>query len=480
MENMFKLEIIPETRMLPVALSSAREAGLQFFDKQTAERIVLSLEEALQNVAEYCVSDHLDSITIEAGVENGDFVLTVTDKGMPGDLETMLQGENALGLSLMHKMMDRVSIENLGPAGRRQRLFKHIANMPEFSRRQVCEDDATSADVHLSIRPLRQEEAVEVARCIYDEFGFTYPTATVYYPDEFFAATQRGEIYSLVAVTDENEIAAHLAIWQWSSLPGIWEMGMGVVKHRFRNAHIMGRLTEAIRDYARDGMQLSALLCEPVLYHPFTQKISNRSGFIACGAGLSYVPAGFHNSFKNTPDIRNNVAIAMAVFQRKERTLYLNPQVLPLVQDVLSRMELPCRLVTEPSPCEASESETLSEAYPSFGLGRIIIYRTGRDVAQRLRLAVTELKRQNVEVIELFIQINEPGAQTAYLAAEEIGFFCTGLIPFGRRGDMLMMENLFSQSVDYDTFQTVEPFTGVIRNIRALDPDQIQKGADGK
>lgn len=469
---LYKLEIIPDERMIPVALASVRTAASYFFeDTTTLERITLSLEEAIANVTAYCRSDALESILIEAGSEEGAFVVTVTDKGMPGDLDKELEGEQRLGLNIMHKLMDKVTVENLGIDGRRQRLVKYLADMPAFEVRKPVEAVAP-AETTLTIRPVREEETIEVARCMYDEYGFTYPTDTVYYPERFYAATQTGDMYSLVAVNAVGEIAAHLSLWRWSILPGIWEMGMGVVKRRFRQAKIFTGLADGIIIHARDVMGLDAIIVEPVLHHPYSQKTFNRVGACACGVGLSYVPTTLTNTINQTQDKRGDVAIAMVVFKREPRTLYLHPELCGFIEEIAGRMELPVKLVTEPLLAPREQCVTVAEAYQHMQLGRIAVYEVGKDIAARLHSLSAQLKRQNVEVIELFLRIDEPGARNAYEAAKKLGYFCTGFLPMSGRGDMLMMENLYAHTVDYDAMQTVEPYTGLLARIRAFDPNE--------
>lgn len=475
--RLFKLKIVPDKRMIPVALTAMRETARYFFaDETTVEHISLALEEAIANVTEFCLSDSLESIDIEAELCDDDsFVMTVTDKGIPGDLDKMLGGEKGLGLSLMSRMVDKISSENMGAQGRRQRMVKYLSEKPKFEIRPVPELEATAPDIHLTIRPLKETEAIEVARCIYDEFGLTYVNETVYYPERFYSAVQKGEIYSLVAVTDSGEIAAHLAMWEWSVLPGIWEMGMGVVKHQFRKVHVMEKLVQEIITYARDEKKLPGLLAEPVLYHPYTQKISNKFDFFACGAGLAYTAASLKNTINNMENTRDSLALAMNIFKREARTLYLPDELNEMVEEILARMALPATIVNDETLPQRDECESFCENYSTLQLGRIVIYHTGKNVEFQLRHLAARLKRHSAEVIELFIMLNEPEAVFAYEAAKKQGYFCTGFLPMSKCGDMLMMQNLMAQAVDYDALQTVEPFTGLLERIRTLDPNEMQE-----
>lgn len=478
--RLLKMEIAPDRRMIPVALSAVRAAaGLFFKDAASPEHIALALEEAIANVTEFCLSDQLESIGIEAELtDDNAFAVTVTDKGLPGELDKILEGDKALGLTLMSRMVDKVSVSNMGTDGRSQKMVKYISEKPAFELRRSSDVEEADASEELIIRPVRENETLEVARCIYDEFGFTYLNETVYYPERFWSAIMRGEIFSLVAATASGEVAAHLALWKWGALPGIWEMGMGVVKRKFRKAHIMSKLTEAIVEYARDEMKLPGFICEPVLYHPYTQKVANSCGFHACGAGLLYAPESLEPTMSSAQGKRSNVAMAMSVYQREARKLYLPEELQGFIGEILGRMELPAQIIIDIDLPAQESSEVATEAFTSFRFGRVAVYKIGKDIKSSIHRMTLELIRQNVEVIEMFLPLNDKGAAAAYSAAKSLGYFCTGFLPMSERGDMLIMERLLAHAVDYGELKTVEPFTGLIESIRKLDPNEMMQAAD--
>lgn len=95
---------MPDERMIPIALASVRAAASYFFkDETTLERIALSVEEAITNVTAYCLTDSLEKIAIETDLQDAAFVVTITDRGLPGDFGKELTEEKGLGLSIMHR-----------------------------------------------------------------------------------------------------------------------------------------------------------------------------------------------------------------------------------------------------------------------------------------------------------------------------------------------------------------------------------------
>ena len=214
------------------------------------------------------------------------------------------------------------------------------------------------------------------------------------------------------------------------------------------------------------------LLCEPVLHHPFTQKISNKFGFHACGVGLLHMPVSVSYTINYTGCGRSSVAVAMAIFRDNKNKIYVPDELKPLILDILGRMELSREFMDASLPPKSEKSEMTSVIKPTYGIGRINVFCIGKDFAAALRHEVTDVRRKGAAVIELFIIANSPGVGMAYAEAKRYGFFCTGLIPLADAGDMIMLESLFEQTTNYDSFVTVEPFTAMINSIHALDPGE--------
>lgn len=76
---------------------------------------------------------------------------------------------------------------------------------------------------------------------------------------------------------------ANLPAIRLADFPGIAEMGMGVVKKKYRNFAVMKNLSDQIAAYCEAAADINAILVEPVAWHPITQKMCPHYGFIPCG-----------------------------------------------------------------------------------------------------------------------------------------------------------------------------------------------------
>ena len=94
-----------------------------------------------------------------------------------------------------------------------------------------------------TIREMKPSEAVEVAKLIYRAYGYSYAVEHFYYPERIEEYNRYGFLLSHVAVTEENEIAAHGAMVRRERWPRIVELGQGVVRPEFRGQGCFNLLT---------------------------------------------------------------------------------------------------------------------------------------------------------------------------------------------------------------------------------------------
>ena len=143
--------------------------------------------------------------------------ITVHDEGLPYDpsltpdydpgADLASQTGAGLGSFLMQQIADRVEFHNLGSRGK-ETVFVQATSRPTRSptrprrrrprsrSRSRCPRPSASSS---SVGPLRPEQAIEVCRCIYDAYRYTYVNEHMYYPDRVVALNESGDMISAVA-----------------------------------------------------------------------------------------------------------------------------------------------------------------------------------------------------------------------------------------------------------------------------------------
>lgn len=437
-------------------------------------KLCTATEEAIVNVITYAFSpEETAFFEVEIAVSGIDFIVTIHDKGKPYDFSSLELNEeiwDGLGVKMMQGLTDKVEFRNLGFEGRSQSLIKHLVDLPHYQKRETEEQPAMPEQIDFEVHPLKEEESIEVAQCIYDEFGYSYLSEIVYYPQQFYEACQRGEIYSLVA-TYKGEVAGHLALLISKEFPGIAEMGIGVVKRKFRKYAIMNHLTELIMHHAQHVLKLKALFAQPVAYHTITQKMCNKLGLTACSIALHYTNDEFATTFYSGNN-RSTVACAMLPFTNEQRDIYLPEEVKPMISEIIQNMNINRQILKGTSPNHSVKSICTLSMNQRMRLGKCFIEKTGEDVMKELKRIMLTLKQEKCVIAEMYINLSDPAAHHAYQTAKKFNFFCTGILPQSHNGDYLVMECLMNEVVDYEAIKTIEPFTGLLEHIRKMDPNE--------
>ncbi|MBC3796865.1 ATP-binding protein [Acetobacterium tundrae] len=462
--ELISMRVVNEMRMTePVQACIKIIAGHYQLAEKDIFGLNLAVEEAMANVIKYGFDQeqqHYFDVAVE--VDETAFTVVIRDKGIPGDfIEDPY--DDGLGLSIMKHFLDQLIVKNKGFNGREQRLVKYLTGLPEYTRRVPEPPINLPADLTFEYRPLRREEAIEVARCIYDEFEFSYSCEQVYYPDQFFEATQNGQIYSLVAVAPDGEVAGHLAAVRLADFPGIAEMGMGVVKKKYRNFAVMKNLSDQIAAYCEAAADINALLVEPVAWHRITQKMCPHYGFIPCGFAFNIT------DLANLDYQRASLCLAIRAYQQDDtHTLYVPDGLQKTILSIYRNIGIDAVIGEKADHPEPEKSLMTLKKDRHNGLGKLFINQTGADIDQQFRLALKTLKKEKCPVVLLYLNLFDPGIAFAYQVAVAQDFFWVGCLPMSNDGDYLCMELLLDDVIDFNLIDTTPAFTALLKDLQLV------------
>ncbi|HEV2171851.1 MAG TPA: GNAT family N-acetyltransferase, partial [Candidatus Binatus sp.] len=129
------------------------------------------------------------------------------------------------------------------------------------------------ASGELEYRPMRPEDAFEVARCFYRAYGLSAPTAdeVIYHPERCADRVRAGLHLATVAADPSGRIVGHTALERESTEDPIGMGGYLVVDPDYRGHGIAERLTEIRLKEGRE-MGLRGMLAMAVTLHTASQK----------------------------------------------------------------------------------------------------------------------------------------------------------------------------------------------------------------
>jgi len=463
----------------PTCRYAAEVAHQIGFDAVLAQQISAGLRQALTSLLRYSFEPGEKALVelvcerIPAGLR-----ISLRDRGLPlsaGDPGSVDVGSGADNpLYGLNDYFDEVHFHNRGPAGKEIVLCKHLPDPSLAEYAAACALDTAEAsdaerpgapaEIHCTVRPLKASEAHEVSKAVYTAYGYSYPHEHVYYPEKIAELNRRGEIFSVVAVADNGEIAGHCSLQLWEENPCIAELTQGVVKPRFRSQGCFARLTEYLIETART-QDLTGVFGEAVTAHPYSQRAALQFGLRDCALFLGLIPAtaefkglkrgGFAERGSMLVQFRHlkvpppTPVFAPAAHRAMIAAIYANLGITPDWRSPSAE--------SDPSLADASAiAVKLSRA---LNLARIRIDRWGRDAIDILRRHVKELCLHQRQVIHLLLGLADPATAVWVQRCEELGFFFAGVLPCGLpSGDALILQYLNNFAVRYEALQTASEF----------------------
>ncbi|MDY0136902.1 MAG: GNAT family N-acetyltransferase [Thiomicrospira sp.] len=481
---------------LPAALSSLPTAQALVahvvtengFDGAKNFSVQLALEEVFTTILRYAYEDDDAQATIELQLSRQATLLqlAVISHGLPFEWSMIPDydpsqvwgvSDEALGLSafLLKNSVDRYRLLNQGKQGIRFELSwalpsGHIADMEETVG--AASDVKTEVSPLAHIRPLTESEAIQLARLVYRSYGYSYVYEDMYYPERIVSKHQAGLLHSWVAVARSGELIGHIALMKPTLDEQAVEWGIAVVDPRWRGGGVMQALLKTLLE-ALDNRSESVAYAHAVTSHTYTQKTCIKFGFQPTALQLCLVPCLSYKHIKEAKQRESTFISVRCLRPLPQARLFLpvwhRARLVPLLKaleadgavsdeeciaydDVASRWRLQQQALASAQSLSAN-TQLRSEIVSHANLALLEVVKIGADQAQVL---ASELKRvclEKVDVVQLSVDLTDPGSPGLVAAAEQLGFFMSGLMPMMPKAYSLTLQYLNNLSVDYEAIQ---------------------------
>lgn len=473
---------------LPLILdSTAAFARLLGFDDKKTNEIILGVEEAVVNVIDHAFTEgeqasfELVFQEIALGMQ-----ILIKDQGMPFDpveLADMAEKKSfdaedtrGLGLHLMHQFMDEVSFVNLGKSGKETRLVKYRGSTPEMVESPAPDVHAPTQPIPaFAIRPMLPHEAVDVSKCAYMSYGYSYSNEHVYYPERLRQLNEEGKMVSLVAVSEENEIIGHIALIFDGYDPLVPVADDAFVKPQYRGSGCLNDLGQAVIDWAL-AHGLTGTYTWAVTSHPYSQKVALKWGFGDTAILLSGdLPFEFR-AIKEDSGQRESETVLFKYFRSMDRVkIYAPLHHVDMITQIYEHQGAQAEVLLPPAGMDLPEEEAILKVkYDPSIIAFITLEQYGSNVISELGRTLKGLCIQRIETIYLYLPLNNP--HTAILTAdfEDLGFFFCGVMPGSQGRDQLILQYLNNQALDYSQIRiNSEIGQKILDYIKRHDPNQM-------
>ena len=295
-------------------------------------------------------------------------------------------------------------------------------------------------DVYL----FRPEDALGVARVFRAVYGDGYPVRTYIEPQLLIEENAALRVISSVARTARGEVVGHNALYNSAAHPGTYESGAGAVHAAYRGGKgIFTRMVDHGLEVAATMPQVNAVFCEPVSNHLFSQKLTDKAGFIIRALEVELMPAAAYEKEASASGRVSNFP-TFRTLRARPHGVHL-PRAYGDVMDFLYEGlddEREFRVSTAAlSP--GTVSDIRSRVFESAGVARVAVHKPGGDFASRMRQLEEELRSRGVMVIQVWLNLACPDVGEAVDLLRNQGFFLGGVLPRWFDDDGMLMQKLF-------------------------------------
>lgn len=486
---------------IPVARRYVREVSAKMgFAGEERDEIDRAVSEAARNVIEHAFEpSEKEEFSISCERVPVGLRIIVKDRGLPfdpnkdlgngtGDGVVGIELSSDHGIPLMRHLVDEIAFHNLGHEGKELHLTKYLKSQSIEDYVAACELEPyeppastrlqTDKKIEFQIRLMRPEEAIQVARCVYRSYGYTYFYPAIYYPDRMVALNESGHVISAVAIAEDGDVAGHCSMFRSDARSPVAEIGQAVVKPRYRGHGCLVKLTEFVIEEGR-ARGLTGVFVSAVTNHTFSQKVGERLGFYNCGMKLAYAPVSV--SFKGIHERLSQRETFTVDYQYLDKPdhpiLYPPPHHRMFIAKLYGNLGVEprfadldvCRLDFPDGP---SVLETKTALFAPEGFAVIEVKRYGRDIVRQVSRELAKLRLQRYDAVELDLDLADPLTCRITEEFEKLGFFFGGILPGSSGRETFMLQYLNNMIIDYNRIKVFsEKGQATLDYIKEHDPN---------
>ncbi|MDO4797046.1 MAG: GNAT family N-acetyltransferase [Coriobacteriales bacterium] len=435
---MIRIELTSDLRVVYNTARYLAEVAPSFgVDEDKRNVLCFVVETALGNRLEQ-LGDSSERLVVEADEHSGEFVISITDKGvpyMPSSNQRRIFDNSKLG---------RLAFEQLGIDGQRVSICVRQAPnyvMPSLPEQQV--EQLADTQVLCRRTTTSTDDILEAIRCLYEVYGYGYLHQTLYHTDQFRRLLKSGRYVSVLAENDHQQVLGHAALDEHEWFCGLREICNLVVKPLARGLGLSNRIVDYLVHIALDE-GCGNLYALPVLHHPISQKLMNNAGLVPCGLLANLMDMSLIQGHEDDIGRASTAVCVRNVVQNTERVLYLPAECAGFVRGVLDE----AHMSYEDGSVGCGDADPVQRTTRlSYTIDAVHSYveakvdAIGPDLYDQLASVYSRERGDQYQALVVYLNARDPHCPECYAYLREHEFLFTGCLPGARNGDYLLLEH---------------------------------------
>lgn len=364
----------------------------------------------------------------------------------------------------------------------------------------------TGERLEISFRTLEDRDTDGVIACIRDEYGDTYFKRDFYNPKFIREEHREGIITFLVAVTDLDEVAGIMILKKFYPYESMIEIATQIFKKKYRGYG----LAEHMFDYGMKLLQempCSAVYSLPVTFHGISQRLLRMRGLIGCGFIFSvFDMEKIQQSYGKRRNLKHSQGIQILAKDKTDAgTLYIPQEQRGFTGWLYKKLGVRFRLADaegdvgygDGSSGSGNAGNRAGSCEPGYvenqdiscqvmktidwvqSSAAITIYKTGDGLKAYLESVLEEYGSLPRFTLNVFLNVNDPGAVAAYYLLKEKGFFFAGYKPLCSENEYMVMHNPLEVPIIFKDYVLTEEFRDLIQYMEVFYEERQQRRGMG-
>ena len=256
---------------------------------------------------------------------------------------------------------------------------------------------------------------------------------------------------SFVAVTEGNEVIAHLA-FERSTDKSIPEIGVAFTKPSYRGIGCFNKLMVDTLDEA-EKLSFKGIFAQGVTSHPYSQKSLYKFSFRDCGLLLSIFHELSMEDIEQKKLQRESVVVSFRYLILPEKMAIYPPEhhaemIANLYQNIgfIPEIRKPNLTLTT----DVKKSILSVKTNNDNQTADITVSTIGENILTEVHRILNTLCHNNTATIYLRMRLTDKNTANCTIEFEKMGFFFSGILPRSANNDELVLQYLNNYVIDFD------------------------------
>ncbi len=287
------------------------------------------------------------------------------------------------------------------------------------------------------------QDAEGVTRLFRSVYGDGYPVRTFIDPGTLQEQNRNRKVISSVARTAAGDVVGHNALFRSAPYKGVYESGAGLVHRDYRGGKGIFTAMVAHGVKMADRFGVETIFGEPVCNHVFSQKMTNKLGWVTMALEVDLMPAAAYAK-EASARARVSALLDFIALSPKPCTVYLPRGYEEFFEFLYAAYgdERSLEPGHRPVPADAATRIEV-QFFPFAAVARMAVWEAGADFQQAWAAEEKKVLDQGATVIQAWLNTGQPWISRVVDWLRQKGYFAGGVLPRWFDSDGMLMMKLF-------------------------------------